>query len=58
MAYNYLGITWAQINGVLRPIHNEQGNFCLVCQRHLLTVPELHLTQPRKPRRREEDLRQ
>lgn len=34
MARNYLGITWTQINGVLRPIHNEQGNFCLVCGRH------------------------
>lgn len=34
MAYNYLGITWTQINGVLRPIHNEQGKFCLVCERH------------------------
>lgn len=34
MAYNYLRITWTQINGVLRPIHNEQGNFCLVWERH------------------------
>lgn len=34
MVYNYLGITWTQINGVLRPIHNEQDNFCLVCERH------------------------
>lgn len=34
MAYNYLGITWTQINGVLRPIHNEQGNFCLVWEHH------------------------
>lgn len=34
MAYNYLGITWTQINGVLRSLHNEQDNFCLVCERH------------------------
>lgn len=34
MAYNYLGITWTQINGVLRPVHNEQGNFCLGCEHH------------------------
>lgn len=34
MAYNYLGITWTQINGVLRLIPNEQGNFRLVCERH------------------------
>lgn len=34
MAYNYLGITWTQINGVLRPIHNEQDNFCLGWEHH------------------------
>lgn len=34
MAYNYLGITWTQINGVLCPIPNEQGNFCLVCEHY------------------------
>lgn len=34
MVYNYLGITWTQINGVLRPTHNERDNFCLVCERH------------------------
>lgn len=34
MVYNYLGITWTQINGVLRPIHNEQGKFRLLCERH------------------------
>lgn len=56
MAYNYLGITWTQINGVLRPILNEQGNFCLVCGRHdrdnipicFLCLPKLHEIQPRK----------
>lgn len=56
MAYNYLGITWTQISGVLRPIHNEQGNFCPVCGCHdkdnipicFLCLPKLHVIQPRK----------
>lgn len=56
MVYNYLGITWTQINGVLRPIHNEQDKFGLVWEPHdkdnisicLFCPPKLQLIQPRK----------
>lgn len=68
MAYNYLGITWTQINGVLRPIHNEHGNFCLAWEHHDTVFPaayssfgcllKLHAVQLRKAGDRGEGLQE